>query len=46
MGYPVDQLPYLKIPLHTLIKLRIDDNGISIEYLGLNVDCVDTHRLI
>jgi len=43
-GYPVGDLPYLKIPLHTLIKLRIDTNGISIEYLRLNVECVDTHR--
>lgn len=44
LGKPLADLPYLKIPLHTVIKLKIADTGISMEHCRLPVDCVDTHR--
>lgn len=44
LGSPLCDLPYLKIPLHTVIKLKIADTGISMEQYKLPVDCVDTHR--
>jgi len=41
---PANELPYLKVPLHTVIKLTPVAYGCKIEYIPLNVDCVDTHR--
>jgi len=42
---PMQDLPYLKIPLHTVMKLNIPESGaITIEYIRLPVDCVDTYR--
>jgi len=41
---PLVDLPYMKIPLHTIIKLKISDTGISMEYIRMAVDCVDTFR--
>jgi len=38
------ELPYLKIPLHTVIKVKICDSGISMEYIRMAVECVDTFR--
>ncbi|XP_023343168.1 6-phosphofructo-2-kinase/fructose-2,6-bisphosphatase [Eurytemora carolleeae] len=38
------ELPYLKIPLHTIIKLTISDAGVSMEYHRIPVECVDTFR--
>jgi len=44
LGASFPELPYLKIPLHTVIKIQLNVSGISIEYHRLPVDCVDTHR--
>uniref|UniRef100_A0A8C4QZI0 6-phosphofructo-2-kinase n=1 Tax=Eptatretus burgeri TaxID=7764 RepID=A0A8C4QZI0_EPTBU len=41
---PSDLLPYLKCPLHTVMKLTPVAYGCREEYFHLNVDAVDTHR--
>ncbi|KAJ8980003.1 hypothetical protein NQ317_016666 [Molorchus minor] len=39
-----DDLPYLKVPLHTIIKLTPVAYGCRVEHISLNIDAVDTHR--
>lgn len=39
-----DELPYLKVPLHTVIKLTPVAYGCKVEHMPLPVDAVDTHR--
>ncbi|KAL5014047.1 hypothetical protein ScPMuIL_008317 [Solemya velum] len=39
-----DDLPYLKVPLHTVIKLTPVAYGCRIEFLSLNIQAVNTHR--
>lgn len=39
-----DELPYLKVPLHTVIKLRPVAYGCVVDYIPLNIAAVDTHR--
>ncbi len=39
-----DQLPYLEVPLHTVVKLTPVAYGCRVEYINLAVDAVDTHR--
>jgi len=39
-----DELPYLKVPLHTVIKLKPLAYGCQMEEINLNVDAVNTHR--
>lgn len=39
-----DELPYLKVPLHTVIKLSPMAYGCKVEYIPLDVEAVDTHR--
>ncbi|XP_059092714.1 6-phosphofructo-2-kinase/fructose-2,6-bisphosphatase 1-like [Tigriopus californicus] len=39
-----DELPYLEVPLHTIIKLEPRAYGCHVEFERLNVDCVSTHR--
>lgn len=39
-----DELPYLKVPLHTVIKLSPLAYGCQMEQIALNVDAVNTHR--
>jgi len=39
-----DELPYLKVPLHTVIKLQPCAYGCQMEEIALNVDAVNTHR--
>ena len=39
-----DELPYLKVPLHTVIKLRPVAYGCQVEEINLGVDAIDTHR--
>ncbi|MCL4142203.1 UNVERIFIED_CONTAM: hypothetical protein GTU68_031254 [Idotea baltica] len=41
---PSDKLPYIKVPLHTVMKLVPVAYGCEVEYIPLNVDAVDTHR--
>ena len=42
--YLTDELPYLRVPLHTVIKLTPVAYGCRMEEIKLNVDAVDTHR--
>lgn len=37
-------LPYLKVPLHTVIKLTPVAYGCRMELVSLNIDAVNTHR--
>lgn len=37
-------LPYVKVPLHTVIKLTPVAYGCHVEEIALNVEAVDTHR--
>ncbi|XP_069972339.1 6-phosphofructo-2-kinase/fructose-2,6-bisphosphatase 1 isoform X2 [Penaeus vannamei] len=38
------ELPYLRVPLHTLIKLTPQAYGCRVEFFKIPIDCVDTHR--
>lgn len=40
----LDELPYLKVPLHTIIKLTPVAYGCRVEHIPLNIPAVDTHR--
>ncbi|PAA77053.1 hypothetical protein BOX15_Mlig025895g4 [Macrostomum lignano] len=48
LGYFMDKkhsdLPHIRIPLHTLIRLTPVAYGCLVEHISLNVPCVDTHR--
>ena len=37
-------LPYLKVPLHTVIKLTPVAYGCRVEFVSLNIPAVNTHR--
>lgn len=39
-----DELPYLFVPLHTVIKLTPVAYGCKVEHIKLPIDAVDTHR--
>lgn len=39
-----EELPYINVPLHTLIKIKIDGYNCHMECTKLNVECVDTYR--
>ncbi|KAL4226924.1 6-phosphofructo-2-kinase/fructose-2 [Mactra antiquata] len=39
-----DDLPYLKVPLHTVIKLTPVAYGCRVEFESLNIPAVNTHR--
>ncbi|CAL4069552.1 unnamed protein product [Meganyctiphanes norvegica] len=39
-----DELPYIKVPLHTIIKLTPMAKGCHVEYIPLGIKAVDTHR--
>ncbi|XP_061147117.1 6-phosphofructo-2-kinase/fructose-2,6-bisphosphatase 4-like isoform X2 [Syngnathus typhle] len=39
-----EELPYLKCPLHTVLKLTPVAYGCKVESIGLNVEAVTTHR--
>ena len=44
MGYDQNELPYIKIPLHTVIKLTPKAYGCDEEQYRLPISAVDTHR--
>ncbi|XP_072135084.1 6-phosphofructo-2-kinase/fructose-2,6-bisphosphatase 2-like isoform X4 [Mobula birostris] len=44
MNKGADELPYLKCPLHTVLKLTPVAYGCKIESIYLNVEAVNTHR--
>jgi hypothetical protein len=39
-----EELPYIKVPLHTVIKLSPVAYGCRVEFIPLNIEAVDTHR--
>ncbi|XP_014285658.1 6-phosphofructo-2-kinase/fructose-2,6-bisphosphatase [Halyomorpha halys] len=39
-----DKLPYLNVPLHTVIKLTTKGYDFEVDYIKFNIDCVDTYR--
>ncbi|XP_026279327.1 6-phosphofructo-2-kinase/fructose-2,6-bisphosphatase isoform X2 [Frankliniella occidentalis] len=39
-----DELPYLNVPLHTVIKLTPVAYGCKVDYIKLPIEAVDTHR--
>ncbi|XP_046334691.1 6-phosphofructo-2-kinase/fructose-2,6-bisphosphatase 3-like isoform X3 [Haliotis rufescens] len=39
-----EDLPYLKVPLHTVIKLTPVAYGCRVELISLNIEAVNTHR--
>jgi len=42
---PMEGMPYEKVPLHTLFKVTMDDDGTNIiEEVKMGVECVDTYR--
>lgn len=45
LGTSLEELPYIRVPLHTVIELRFGNVG-EVEIINhkLDVDCVDTHR--
>lgn len=40
----IDELPYLEVPLHTVIKLSPTAYGCHVEEIKLNIEAVSTHR--
>ena len=44
MLYISEDLPYLKVPLHTVIKLTPVAYGCRVEFVNLNIPAVNTHR--
>lgn len=42
--YRPDELPYLEVPLHTIIKLTPVAYGCKVEHIDLSIPAVDTHR--
>uniref|UniRef100_A0A3Q3R643 6-phosphofructo-2-kinase domain-containing protein n=1 Tax=Monopterus albus TaxID=43700 RepID=A0A3Q3R643_MONAL len=41
---PAEELPYLRCPLHTILKLTPIAYGCTVESFYLNIEAVDTHR--
>uniref|UniRef100_A0A3Q2PHX5 6-phosphofructo-2-kinase/fructose-2,6-biphosphatase 1 n=1 Tax=Fundulus heteroclitus TaxID=8078 RepID=A0A3Q2PHX5_FUNHE len=41
---PADELPYLRCPLHTVLKLTPVAYGCKVESFFLNIEAVNTHR--
>jgi hypothetical protein len=41
---PLEELPYIKIPLHTVMKVTMKNGQNNLEFVHLPVDCVDTYR--
>ncbi|KAF4520444.1 hypothetical protein B566_EDAN004016 [Ephemera danica] len=44
LGKGPDELPYLDVPLHTIIKLTTEGHESHLEFIRLPVECVDTYR--
>lgn len=48
LGYflntPKEEIPYIHVPLHTVIKLTLYGHSYSMETVKMPIDCVDTNR--
>lgn len=43
-GWNLDQLPYIEVPLHTIIKLTPVAYGCRMEEIHMPIEAVNTHR--
>jgi len=43
--YLAEELPYINVPLHTIIKLTLSGYKCKMEVIKLNIECVDTYRM-
>ena len=41
---PPEEVPYLHVPLHTIIKVTLQGYNYNMETVKMPVDCVDTNR--
>lgn len=48
LGYflevPTDEIPYIHVPLHTIIKITLQGYSYSMETVKMPIECVDTNR--
>jgi len=44
LGTPLDDIPYFKVPLHTVIKLTESGGKYCMEEIKMGIECVDTNR--
>ncbi|CAH0564689.1 unnamed protein product [Brassicogethes aeneus] len=48
LGYfletPPDEIPYVHVPLHTIIKITLQGFNYNMETVKMPIDCVDTNR--
>ncbi|XP_055836460.1 6-phosphofructo-2-kinase/fructose-2,6-bisphosphatase-like isoform X1 [Episyrphus balteatus] len=44
-GTKPDQVPYINVPLHTLLVVRTNGFNFEVEEIPLHVECVDTYRV-
>lgn len=48
LGYfletPPEEIPYIHVPLHTIIKLTLQGHSYNMETIKMPIDCVDTNR--
>lgn len=48
LGYfletPMEEVPYVHVPLHTIIKLTLHGHSYSMETVKMPIECVDTNR--
>lgn len=44
LNHSLEELPYIRVPLHTLIKLTPVAYGCQMEYKTFEIDAVDTYR--
>ncbi|GAB0091336.1 6-phosphofructo-2-kinase [Sergentomyia squamirostris] len=45
MGTTPEQVPYINVPLHTLLVVRSSGYDFQVETMPLKIECVDTYRL-
>ncbi|XP_037924877.1 6-phosphofructo-2-kinase/fructose-2,6-bisphosphatase-like isoform X2 [Hermetia illucens] len=45
MGTRPEQVPYINVPLHTLLVVRTNGYMFEVEQIPLKVECVDTYRV-
>ncbi len=43
MDKPLEELPYVEVPLHTLIKISPVASGCDIEMIPFGIEAVNTH---
>lgn len=44
LSFFTDELPYMNVPLHTIVKLTSYGYKYKVEMIKLPIECVDTHR--